>query len=262
MSTWFQYAEQNRRAWDEIALARAASYRESAFTATFFARGGCSLDERVVAAAGVLRGKNLLHLMSATGEETLSWAVLGAHAVGIDISETQVALARAKAEEAELPVLFVSADVGALPPEFTSGVFDLVYSGTGTMVWIPQIDIWATAVADALTVGGRLLLWDEHPLATCFSGAANEPVVIDDYFRSGSPVESYGWTHFEGGEQAHEVRYQFAWTLGDIVTAIAGAGMKIERLTEYPTDADWRFGDAFSRAQYLPGRILLVARRI
>ncbi len=259
MSTWFRYAEQNRRAWNEIAVMRAANYRESAFSAGFFAGGGCSLDRRVVAAAGDVRNKYLLHLMSATGEETFSWAVLGAQVVGVDISEEQVALARAKAQAAQVPARFVAADVGALPAEFRTGRFDWVYSGTGTMVWVPQIDTWAITVADALASGGRLLLWDEHPLARCLSGANGEPVIIGDYFRSGFPMESRGWNHFAGGERAHELRYQFSWTLGDIVTAIANVGMQIERLIEYPTDSEWRFGDAFWRAQRLPGRILLLA---
>jgi SAM-dependent methyltransferase len=261
MSNWSRYVEQNRRAWNEIAATRAASYRESAFPAAFFAGGGCSLDERVVVAAGDMRGKRLLHLMSATGEEALSWAVLGARVVGVDISEAQVALARAKAEAAEVPARFVPADVGALPAALTTGRFDWVYSGTGTLVWIPEIDPWAINVARALTPGGRLLLWEEHPLATCFSGLDGEPVVVDEYFRSGAPIERQGWNHFLGGERANEVRYQFTWTLGDIVTAIASAGMRIERLSEYPTDAEWRFGDALHKARRLPGRILLLARR-
>jgi SAM-dependent methyltransferase len=261
MSTWSRYTEQNRRAWNEIAKARAASYWESAYSADFFAGGGCSLDERVVAAARDVRGKHMLHLLSATGEETLSWAVLGARVVGVDISEVQVALARTKAEAAGVAAHFSAADVGALPIELGTGGFDWVYSGTGALVWIPEIDRWAINVADALAPGGRLLLWEEHPLATCLTGVDGEPVVVDDYFRSGIAVESQGWSHFAGGERASEVKYQFAWTLGDIITAIAGAGMRIERLTEYPTDAEWRFRDALYKARRLPGRILLLAQR-
>jgi SAM-dependent methyltransferase len=261
MSSWYRYTEQNRRAWNEIAAARAASYSEAAYSARFFADGGCSLDNRVVAAVGDVRGKHLLHLMSATGEETLSWAVLGAQVIGVDISEAQVALARAKTEAAGVSAHFVATDVGALPMELRSGKFDWVYSGTGSLVWIPEIDRWAINVADALTIGGRLLLWEEHPLATCLSGVDGEPVLVGDYFCSGAAVETRGWSHFVGGEQANEIRYQFGWNLGHIITAIANAGMRIERLIEYPTDAEWRFGDALFKARRLPGRFLLMAQR-
>jgi SAM-dependent methyltransferase len=179
----------------------------------------------------------------------------------VDISEVQVALAQAKAEAANVQAHFVPADIGALPAGLIAGRFDWVYSGTGSLVWVPDIDWWAATVADVLAPGGRVLLWEEHPLVACLSSVDNEPVVVDDYFRSGNAVAVQGWSHFAGGDQANEVRYQFAWTLGDIITAIADAGLRIERVNEYPSDAEWRFGEALHKARRLPGRVLLLARR-
>ena len=83
MAEWERYAQQNRRAWNEIALERSRSYREALHPASFFAKGGCSLQPEVVEAIGELHGRRALHLMCATGEETLSLSVLGADAVGM-----------------------------------------------------------------------------------------------------------------------------------------------------------------------------------
>lgn len=105
------YTEQNRRAWNEIAAVRERMWPG----AEFFAAGGSLLPEPVVAAAGEVAGRRVLHLQCATGEETLSWAVLGAVATGADISDEQIAIAQRKASEAGLSVAFVAADIYALP---------------------------------------------------------------------------------------------------------------------------------------------------
>lgn len=80
----------------------------------------------------------MLHLMCATGEASLSLAVLGADVVAVDISERQVALAVEKAKAATIDARFVAADVGALPPDIADGEFDLVYTGGGVLVWVPE----------------------------------------------------------------------------------------------------------------------------
>jgi hypothetical protein len=49
--------------------------------------------------------------------------------------------------------------------------------------------------------------------------------------------------------------------LGDVVTALAQAGLVIERLEEFPGGAAWRFGDQQSQMRRLPGEFLLVARK-
>jgi SAM-dependent methyltransferase len=258
--SWEQHADQNRRAWNEVAQVRSRSYRGAVHPAAFFADGGSALDPRVTAAAGDVRGRRLLHLMCATGEETLSWSVLGADAVGVDISDAEIALAREKAIEAGLPTRFVAADVGALPPDLADGSFDLVYTATGVLVWIPDIDRWAAVISRALAPGGRFLLFEAHPVEMCLWGVDGRVEITEDYFDTGRPVESVGWSHFEGAEGAREVSVEFGWTLGQLVTALATAGLRIERLDEFPTESEWRFGEAMASARRLPGTVLLVAR--
>jgi hypothetical protein len=65
MTDLSHYTAQNRRAWDEIAHIRHKKFRP----ASFYARSGHHLDPKAVAAAGEVRGKTLLHLQCATGEE-------------------------------------------------------------------------------------------------------------------------------------------------------------------------------------------------
>ncbi len=251
------YTEQNRRAWNEIAVVRERKWPG----AEFFAAGGSLLPESVVAAAGDVTGLRLLHLQCATGEETLSWAVRGAVATGADISDEQIAIAQQKASEAGMSVAFVAADIYALPEALQWGGFEIVYTGGGAIVWLPDIARWAGVVAAALRPGGRLILFEEHPVAGCLWVENGTLQVTEDYFGRNRTSPDQGWGHFQGGEDAQETKYQFSWPLGDVVTALARAGLRIESLEEFPSDADWRFGDLLGAVQRLPGQYLLVARK-
>lgn len=261
MMDWNTAAAQNRRAWEEIASARATTYGESTTPASFFAGGGSILDTRVVDVIGDVLGLRLLHLMCSTGEETLSWAVLGADVVGVDFSGTSIEFGRAKAKEAGIDAWFVEADIGNLPGNLQSEDFDLVYMATGVLVWIPNLDRWAATIARALRSGGRFVLWEEHPIATALWGIDGQVRVVSDYFARATPVISSGWGHFEGGETATEDKIEFGWPLGDIINALVGHDLVVERLDEYPTEADWRFGTALDEARNLPGQVLLIAGR-
>lgn len=253
--------EMNRRAWNEIAEVR--SRNKGWQPAAFYASGGDTLDARPKVAAGDMRGKRLLHLQCATGEDTLSWAVLGARATGVDISDLQIDLAKQKAWDAQLNVTFITADVYALPGELQRGAFDWVYTGGGALVWLPDITRWAQVVAAALRPGGRLMVWETHPVTGCLWAENGQLVVESDYFGRGKPDFAQGWSHFKGGEDATETKVEFSWPLGDIVTAVARAGLRVESLEEFPPDEEdrYRLGDQLDLARRLPGSYLLIARK-
>ena len=252
------YTAQNRRAWNEIAATRHRSFPDAAF----FDAGGSILDTRVLAAVLDVRGQQLLHLQCATGEETLSWAVAGAQATGVDISEEQIARAIRKANAAHLAVHFIASDIYTLPRHLQNGTFDYVYTGGGALMWLPNIERWARIVAAALRPGGRLILWELHPLALCLWVEHEQLKLTDSYFRREQPAYEQGWSHFAGGETAQETKVQFAWPLGDIVTALAQAGLCTQTLHEYPSEEAYRFGAKLDEARQLPGMYLLVARKL
>ena len=98
MSDMQEYTEQNRRAWNEIAVVRERGFPPAAF----FAAGNSVLGPQALAAIPDAHGKSILHLQCATGEETLSWAIAGAAATGVAISEIEIALAAEKAKVEEM----------------------------------------------------------------------------------------------------------------------------------------------------------------
>ena len=252
-----KYTSQNARAWDEIAEIR----HKRTKPANYFASGNTTLSPLLIDAAGELSGKSVLHCQCSTGEDTISWAVLGADATGVDISARQTDLAREKAKDAGVAVRFHVADVCNLPKDITRDRFDIVHTGGGSLVWIPDIEVWAKNISSALAGGGRLLLLEGHPIVGCLSVRDGELIVEDDYFSRKEPIVGTGWRHFEGGENAQETKYQFGWPLGDVITAIVSSGLRINHFSEYPSYESWRFGDKLEEARSLPGEYLLIATK-
>jgi SAM-dependent methyltransferase len=256
MSETEKYTSQNRLAWDEIAEVR----QKTMETAEFFAKGGCTLSDEVLSLAGDVHGLSLCHLQCATGEDTLSWANRGANATGVDISPKEIELAKQKTAAAGLPVRFIASDIYALPSSLFEEKFDIVFTGGGAIVWLPDLQEWARIIARLLKPSGRLIIEEEHPLASCMEVQDGMVKLVDDYFAR-KPEIFMGWSHFSGGEDAREEKYEFTWPLGDVVTALARAGLRIELLQERPSRERWRFGDKLDEVARIPGEYLLVARQ-
>jgi len=213
--------EHNRRAWNEVHRRRAE-----------VVSGQLGLPPQVRHALADLHGKRVLNLQCGTGESAAELAELGATVTAVDVSSEALALAR----ERWPSILWIQSDVHALPPELRRGRFDLVYTGDGVLVLIHDLDAWSAGIASALRSGGYFLLCDGHPTAACVDGLMHWR---ESYFDEGVHAD----VHF--------------WRLGQIVTAIARAGLVVRALEEYPQQpGNFRHQDA-----RVPGAFLLHAQR-
>lgn len=254
------FTQHNRRAWNEIAAVRSRIFPP----AEFFAQGGSTLSPRAAQAGAPLDGARLIHLQCATGEDTLSWAVLGAAAYGVDIADAQIDLAARKAQAAGLTAQFCAADLYALPGALPAGwpaQYDVVFTGGGALGWLPDLAGWARIVAALLRPGGRLVLEEFHPFSEILWVEEGRLQIANDYFGRERTQPERGWSHFEGGEDAQESKYQFNWPLGDTVTRLVEAGLRIERLEEFPGGPYYRFKERQEESLRLPGEFLLVASK-
>jgi SAM-dependent methyltransferase len=217
--------EQNRRAWDEVHRRRTQAMA-----------GQLGIPEQIRELLPDVAGKHVLHLQCATGESTAELVELGALVSAIDISAEALDLARERAPD----VAYVHADVQELPLEIRRGRFDLVFTGGGVLVWLQDLDAWATGIASALKPGGLLLLYDTHPVAQCIDALGHWR---DDYFDE-SIEESRGWEHFElPGRPATETKHERHWQLAQIIEAVSGAGLQLTHLAEFQTLYKWLHRD-------------------
>ena len=254
--TWF---EANRRNWDE----RVPIHRRSAFyDVAGFLAGRSSLEPDEPGELGDVAGKSLLHLQCHFGMDTLSWARLGATVTGLDFSAPAVAAARDLAAEAGIDAEFVEANVYDAVEALGGRTFDIVYTGRGALVWLPDLTRWAQTVAALLKPGGVLYLREGHPFAHVFDDEAESGLSVRyPYFHGPEPDrwDEPGTYADPTAETTANETYEWSHSMGSIVTAIGEAGLAIEFLHEF----DYLCWQAFPWMEPgdIPGTFVLPGRR-
>ncbi|MGI8912114.1 MAG: class I SAM-dependent methyltransferase [Rubrobacteraceae bacterium] len=218
--------------------------------AAFLRRGGSTLFPEERKLLGDLAGKTLLHLQCNSGGDTLSFARLGAAVTGMDISDAAISTARKLSSEAAIPARFERADIYDWLDEAARAgrSFDVVFASYGVVCWLPDLEVWAEGISAVLEPGGRFVLVDFHPVADMFdenfrlrsgypSGGEKLPLEegVGDYVgESGGGLTPAGSSEGVRGFENPELAHLFRWGLGEVITALAVAGLRITALEEYP----------------------------
>jgi ubiquinone/menaquinone biosynthesis C-methylase UbiE len=230
----------NNALWDEWTRIHETS---AFYDLAGFKRGGIRLRPYELDEIGPVDGLELLHLQCHFGIDTLSWARLGARVTGADFSLAGVELARSVATEIGIDgARFVHSDLYDLPTVL-DGTFDLVYTSRGVLRWLPDVRRWAEVIAHFVRPGGRFYITEIHPVAHVFEDDDIEPGELRlryPYWQHVEPLSfpvigSYAEPTAEVG-----VHTEHGWNhgLGEIVTALVDAGLRIDSLREYPF-VDW-----------------------
>jgi SAM-dependent methyltransferase len=230
----------NNALWDEWTRIHETS---AFYDLEGFKRGGVRLRPYELDEIGPVDGLELLHLQCHFGIDTLSWARLGARVTGVDFSLAGVELARSVAAEIGIDgARFVHSDLYDLPTVL-DGTFDLVYTSRGVLRWLPDVRRWAEVIAHFVRPGGRFYITEIHPVAQVFEDDDIEPGELRlryPYWQHVEPLSfpvigSYAEPTAEVG-----VHTEHGWNhgLGEIVTALVDAGLRIDSLREYPF-VDW-----------------------
>jgi SAM-dependent methyltransferase len=197
----------NREAWEaasrkhvreyDVLLAQAAS--------------GASLNavERGLLAGILDGGPEVVHLQSGHGLEDAALVQAGAKSVvGVDYSAVAAGAAQQRADDLRLACRYI---VGAVP-----GVplADLVYTGKGALIWMPDLDAWAREAARLLRPGGHLLVYEGHPAVPLWTWDEDAPGIradrsyfarshVNDTFPARGAVE---WQHPRPGRHRRDHR--------------------------------------------------------
>jgi SAM-dependent methyltransferase len=227
----------NRANWDDRVPVHLAS---EFYDLDGFRSGASSLRPFEVAEAGDVAGKRLVHLQCHVGLDTLSWARNGALVTGLDFSEPAIEAARSLAADLGIDASFVAADVYDAVAALDGQRFDVVYTGVGALVWLPDVPRWAQVVTALLEPGGFLYLLEGHPFAQVLDDAEGA-VVVGDYFDGRPQVADEPYTYTDGPALEHTRSIWFQHPLGEIVTALASAGLRIDFLHEHDFELFQRF---------------------
>jgi SAM-dependent methyltransferase len=245
MTDWI---EVNRENWDERAEPHAASsgYEVERFVEDpGFLSGVVRFDRPRLPD---LAGKRAVHLQCHIGTDTVSLARLGARMTGLDFSGEAITQARRLAERTGTDVDFVQARVDQALEVLEPGGFDVVYTGVGALCWLPRIRQWAQVVVGLLRPGGELFVREGHPMLWAIDEDRLDALAVElPYFEQEEPLVYDGPGTYVPTDHEFTHTRSASWNhgLGEIVTALLGAGMRLTMLVEHDS-VPW---------EALPGRM-------
>jgi 2-polyprenyl-3-methyl-5-hydroxy-6-metoxy-1,4-benzoquinol methylase len=240
MADWRdEWREANRDHWDERVPIHVSG---EFYDVDSFKAGQERLQPFEIDEVGDVSGKDLLHLQCHFGIDTLSWARRGARVTGLDFSAPAIEAAGKLASELGLEATFLHSDVYAAVEATGGRTFDIVYTGRGAILWLPDIRRWAEVVAELVRPGGFLYLTEFHPFTEVFG---DDLTVEYDYFQDENPRvwdEPGTYADFDA-DTSNNLTYEWNHTLGEVVSAVSSAGLSIELLHEfdYTKFARWPF---------------------
>jgi SAM-dependent methyltransferase len=201
-----------------------------------------------------VEGLDTIELGCGTAYVSAWLARRGARPVGIDVSENQLATARALQDEHDLHFPLIQCSAEAVPLD--DATFDLAISEYGAAIWCDPYR-WIPEAARLIRTGGRLIFLGNGVLLTLTmtDSDADGPaatVLRRDYFG----MHRFEWSDDESVE--------FHLNHGDWIRLLRGSGFEIEDLIELRPS-----GDATTRyphvtldwARRWPSEEVWVARR-
>jgi SAM-dependent methyltransferase len=230
----------NRRRWDE----RVAGHVESAYyDVAGFKAGRPVLLPFEVEELGPLDGLQLLHLQCHVGLDTLDIARLHptVQVTGFDFSGPALEAATRLAAEVRLSerAHFVVGDVYRAPEALVGARYDVVYTGKGSLLWLPDLDRWAAVVRDLLAPGGFLYLAEFHPVAAVLGD--DEPIPVRNYFATEpARYDAPGSYAIPDTVTVHNLSYEWQHPLSRVLTALLELGFRIELFHEWDFTPDPR----------------------
>jgi SAM-dependent methyltransferase len=236
MSAVTDYRDINRATWDERAPAHAASpdYGLSRFVAD-----PDHISDVVrfdLPRLGDVRGLRGVHLQCHIGTDTVSLARLGARMTGLDFSAAALVEARRLVTAIGSDVDFVEGDVYDAVDLLGAEAYDLVFTGIGAIGWLPSIRRWADVVGGLLRPGGRLFIREGHPVLWSIDETQTDRLVIGyPYVERPEPtVWDEAGTYVQTDvEFVHNLTHEWNHGLGEIMTALIGAGLSITAFEEH-----------------------------
>jgi 2-polyprenyl-3-methyl-5-hydroxy-6-metoxy-1,4-benzoquinol methylase len=242
-----EYIESNRRHWDELVPIHLRSeFYAGSLNALRAGRSRLHPPEREELLP--VRGMSLLHLQCHFGLDSMSLALEGAEVTGVDFSTTAIETATKLSKELGIPARFEVSEVTVVS-EVLRQQFDIVFTSYGVLCWLPDLRRWAEVVVACLKPGGTFYIAEFHPMQQTLVIAEDDPAIDElkiryPYFATPAPqrYEDTGTYADPTAEVKNRAEYIFPHSLGDIVTSLLDAGLRLEFLHEFP----------YSKSQFLP----------
>jgi SAM-dependent methyltransferase len=188
---------------------------------------------------GRLEGLDVVHLQCHIGTDTLSLARLGARSVsGLDFSAPALAVAARLAADCGAAIQYVESELYGAVEALGAARFDLVYTGIGSLCWLPDIRGWARVVAELLRPGGRLFMREGHPMLWSLADPRPDGLLVVEhpYFETAGVHFSEAQSYVDHDEPlASPDIVSFNHGLAQTITAVMDAGLTLTGIEEHDT---------------------------
>ncbi|MGC4041681.1 MAG: class I SAM-dependent methyltransferase [Flavobacterium sp.] len=221
------YIEQNKKTWNnKVDVHIASDFYEN----DQFLNGKSTLNDIELELLGDVSGKKVLHLQCHFGQDTISFARLGAKATGIDLSDKAIERAKRFNTQLGLDASFICCDVYDAPNHLDEK-FDIVFTSYGTIGWLPDLDKWANVVSHFLKPNGKFIMADFHPVVWMYDNDFRE--VFYNYFNTGAIFEENTGTYADKDAEIEEKTISWNHPVSEILNALIRSGLEINAFNEY-----------------------------
>jgi ubiquinone/menaquinone biosynthesis C-methylase UbiE len=212
---------------------------------------------------GPLAGRDVLEVGAGAAQGARWCATQGARAVASDVSAGMLGVGRRidAAREGRQscgvppgrPAAYVQCDGARLP--FADAAFDVVLTAHGVLSFVADLDGALREWSRVLRSGGRCVFSLSHPFRWAFADVPGPEglTVTHSYFDRRAYVEETA--------QGVATYTEHHRTLGDLVRAVTGSGLRLVDLLEpeWPADQDHVWGGwSRLRGELIPGTVIVV----
>lgn len=220
--------ESNKKAWDKKTPYHLKS---ELYDLEGFKKGKSSLNFIELEEVGNVKDKTMLHLQCHFGQDSLSWARLGAKVTGIDFSDEAIKAAKSLNDELKLHSEFICTNIYDIE-EHLNEKFDIVYTSYGTIGWLPDLKEWGRLIARYLKPGGFFYIVDFHTVLWMFDEEFKK--LKYSYFNIGEIAEEVEGTYADKKAPLKQIQYGWNHPLSEIISSLIENDLEIEFLHEFP----------------------------
>lgn len=221
------YIAINKKTWNNKTEVHIAS---SFYDNEAFLEGKSSLKDIELNLLGDISGKKILHLQCHFGQDTLTFARMGALATGVDLSDKAIEKAKEFNRKLNLNATFICCDVYDLPKHLDEK-FDIVFTSYGTIGWLPDLGKWASVIAQFLNPGGAFVFVEFHPVVWMFDYDFKE--VYYNYFNTQPIMEEFTGSYADKDAPIETNTVTWNHPTSEVLNALIMHGLEINVFDEY-----------------------------
>lgn len=221
------YLDINKKTWNNKTDVHIAS---DFYDTEGFLSGKNTLNAIELDLLGNVSGKKILHLQCHFGQDTLSFARLGAKATGVDLSDKAIERANEFNTKLNLDAKFINCDIYDLPNHLEEQ-FDIVFTSYGTIGWLPDLNKWANVISHFLKPGGKFIFAEFHPVVWMFDNNFKE--VFYSYFNTETIIEDESGTYADRYSEISAQTVTWNHPISEVLNALINNNLGLNLFNEY-----------------------------